>query len=556
MPRAFDGTDDEIRCAAGNVSGMTFGSFAVIVRRGATGAWHSLFDLCNSSGVTQVSCEFRSSNELSFFVPTNPDRATATTFTSTTTWYLILFTKATGTATPRAHIYNYSTNAWTHENFDGTLTNWTSIGASGTIRFGEWEDVDDFQGDLACAGIWSGIAFTDAKCEAMGLQFDLMSWFASTPSALWLFDQQAVGQLLRDLTGGGANQSTIAGTSLSANSVPRFGYGDDNWLIIRPQGGAGAQSITPSGLASQEAFGVATLGLYISPSSLASAEAVPSPVLGALITASGIASLEAVPSPLLTLYLTPPSVDSQEAVGSHTLGLYVLPGSITSQEAVGSHQLNLVMLPPSISSQEAVGTHIITMYISPAGAGSGEAVGGHTITSGLIIVPAGLASEESVPGPLLTLYITPSGVPSGEAIGGAVVTSGLVVQATGLSSQETIGAHTLGMYLNPAGLASLEAIGSALLGLYLLPISVGSQEAIGAATLAPGVAVITSVGVPSAETIGQAVLTGIGILTNEPGRLEVVLRVGAHLEVVIRRADRLESVVRVGDRLEVTVRSV
>jgi hypothetical protein len=246
LARAFDGTDDEVRCSIGGVSGFTFGTLAVIVRRGATAAWHSLIGLNNSSGLVQASLEFNDTDFLCWANQSVSPRTT-TTFVSTTTWYCIIVTKATGTVSPRFHWYNYTTNAWTHQDpfSASTAANAGSL-SGGTVRFGEWEDTDDFTGDIALGAAWSGVTFTDAQLEAMGLPFSLSNWHAAAPSGLWILDQSATGQKVVDLTGGGANESAIGGTSVSANSVPVFGYGDSPWFVIRPQPAAATFSIPPA----------------------------------------------------------------------------------------------------------------------------------------------------------------------------------------------------------------------------------------------------------------------------------------------------------------------
>lgn len=226
---------------------MTFGTFAAIVRRGATGAWHNVLALHTSGGTAQLALEFTDTNVLAYGNASVNGLGT-TTFTSTTTWYLIIAHKATGTATPRFHIYNFTTDSWVHEDAAASIGNGGSV-SGGTARFGEWGGVDDYSGEIAVAGCWSNtVPFaTDAAWEAAGLHISLRGWDAANPSALWVLDQATTGQALGDRTGGGANQSSQAGNTVGTGSVPIFNYGDGPWLVIRPQaaGGTFQRTATP-----------------------------------------------------------------------------------------------------------------------------------------------------------------------------------------------------------------------------------------------------------------------------------------------------------------------
>jgi hypothetical protein len=103
-------------------------------------------------------------------------------------------------------------------------------------------DTDFFGGDIAAAGMW-GRVLSDAEVEL--LTFTLIGWHAAVPTALWHLDQSATTQGVSDLTGGGANQSALTGTTVSTNSVPLFNYGDGPWLVVRPQSVVAPPPILP-----------------------------------------------------------------------------------------------------------------------------------------------------------------------------------------------------------------------------------------------------------------------------------------------------------------------
>lgn len=136
---------------------------------------------------------------------------------SLNTWYFVAVSKATGTVTPRFHIYNFATNTWIHENGTQTCIN---SGVPVTSNFiGQTPTPGKFyDGDIAVEAVWD-IVLTDAQIES--LPFNLQAWYAPVaPRGMWILDQQAVGQKVRDITGAHADESSITGTAVSTNSVP------------------------------------------------------------------------------------------------------------------------------------------------------------------------------------------------------------------------------------------------------------------------------------------------------------------------------------------------
>lgn len=225
MARSFDGANDSIHTSPGALASMTFGTFAIVVRRNST-AYNNLMTLHTSGGVSRLGLEIESTGDGNNLQWQYDGSFVASTFTIVNAdgWVLLAMGKATGTTTPRCHKYVYSTNTWTHQDAAGTATNSTSVGGTGTMRFGEWEGSDDLNGDIAVAAAWSGRNLTDAEVEQ--LAHSLQGWCALAPDAMWVFDQSAVSQNLLDITGGGANQSAIAGTAVSTQSPP-ISYGDE-----------------------------------------------------------------------------------------------------------------------------------------------------------------------------------------------------------------------------------------------------------------------------------------------------------------------------------------
>ena len=135
---------------------------------------------------------------------------------------------------------------------------------------------------------------------------------------------------------------------------------------------AGALDITPTGIASTEAFGTAVV------------------TTGAVdISPTGIASAEAFGSHTVTLTqdVSPSGIASEEAFGTAVLttgAVDISPSGIASEEAFGTADVSQAtfLTPTGIVSEEAFGTAVITtgaVTVSPTGIVSAEAFGSHTI---------------------------------------------------------------------------------------------------------------------------------------------------------------------------------
>jgi hypothetical protein len=134
-----------------------------------------------------------------------------------------VYGKASGTVAPRYHKYVMNTGAWTHSTGATTLGAGTTPGASGTWRFGQWQTTDFANGSMAAAAAWSGRNLSDAEAESLAGGFT--AWWSLNPGAFWMFDQSVTTQAVADLTGNGANQSAITGTTVVLDGLPAFSYG-------------------------------------------------------------------------------------------------------------------------------------------------------------------------------------------------------------------------------------------------------------------------------------------------------------------------------------------
>lgn len=202
---------------------MTFGTFGVIFKRGAIGAAHLLVNI-HTGGSMMLGIELDASNRLIYRVSQVSTSVATTTITSTTTWYCLLIGKATGAAIPRFHLYDYGASTWTHGDH-GTAKANSAVGSPGFIWVGlNASALSDLNADVAVAAIWKDQAFADATIESWGIPLSLQAWLATTPSVLWAFNQASTSNPVLDITGGGADQNAIAGTSISGSDPPGFTY--------------------------------------------------------------------------------------------------------------------------------------------------------------------------------------------------------------------------------------------------------------------------------------------------------------------------------------------
>lgn len=97
-------------------------------------------------------------------------------------WYLIGLSKASGTTTPRYHLYRYSTDEWEHGNFDGTMANYPA--PSGGV---EWASAggESWIGNLLVGAMWDS-ELADATFET--LAFEKPAWITAAPDEAVRFD--------------------------------------------------------------------------------------------------------------------------------------------------------------------------------------------------------------------------------------------------------------------------------------------------------------------------------------------------------------------------------
>ncbi len=224
--------------------------------------------------------------------------------------------------------------------------------------------------------------------------------------------------------------------------------------------------VDPSGIASTEAFGTATIETAINVTGIASAEAFGTATIDRAIDVGGIASAEAFGSPTIEIAIDASGIASAEAFGAPTVDVAIDVAGIASGEAFGSATLEVAIDVAGISSLEAFGTPSLALTLDVGGIASAEAFGTATIE---IATDAG-------------------GIPSGEAFGSPTIEIAILV--AGIASLEAFGTAEIveGRFLEPAGIVSAEAFGTPTIEIAILVVGIPSAEAFGALELSIGLA--------------------------------------------------------------------
>jgi len=185
--------------------------------------------------------------------------------------------------------------------------------------------------------------------------------------------------------------------------------------------GGSLQTITASGVVSEEAFGSGQVNFSLpSAGGIASEEAFGTPSVDFQLLLTGIASGEEFGTLTFTIFLALAGIESGEGFGSPAVYSVVTisPAGIEGGEAFGSPRLDQILAASSIVSQEAFGNVSLTLYLLPSGIASEEVLG--------------------IPGVSLATLIQPSAVESAEAFGQAVLNQ--IIQAAGIAGAEEFGA--------------------------------------------------------------------------------------------------------------------
>jgi hypothetical protein len=208
MARRF-ATNDTLTCSMGSAPTSRAGSTLLLVR-----AYDAAFDILATNtdfisglaGTTAVSGTFVSGGNI---FSANDFGSGLAGPSDKNQWYVIGATKTSGNT---AYSYTMSPvgGSWTQ------ATSGSSADGSGinSIVFGKGV-IGGAKMDIAAAAQWA-TPKTIAQLQALG-NTSMDAWLAGSPSAAWQFNQASIATALTDLTGGGANQTAISGTTVVAD---------------------------------------------------------------------------------------------------------------------------------------------------------------------------------------------------------------------------------------------------------------------------------------------------------------------------------------------------
>jgi hypothetical protein len=209
--RGFNGFDDHIDLAMGSVPPLGGPLTVLFLVRMATNEEQFLILVRDSD--TGDAWWVNTGGDGNLYFATGG--FTSTPFNSSDGWVIIGFSKATGSATVRAHKYVLSTDTWTHSNL-GSIGD--SFGLTpDLVRIGNQSaNSGALNGNLALAAVWDSV-LSDGDIEDLT---SLGAWRAADPAGLWLFTQESTDDPVEDLTGNGADQVAIGGTTVVTDDDP------------------------------------------------------------------------------------------------------------------------------------------------------------------------------------------------------------------------------------------------------------------------------------------------------------------------------------------------
>jgi hypothetical protein len=215
--REFDGDDDVLTMAVGDLANATGGtlSIAVVWKPGTDSHFGGIVQGRNAGDAITFSMH---TFDADVWIDIGGDSSFACIpYAEADGWVIHGLRNQAGENGVRSHVYNLTTPAgWAHANIvegrtaaDTTPATLIRIGAFGT---------NNLDGRLAAIAVWDGTALDDTQFET--LSGGLAAWLALNPTACWVFNQAAVTDDVLDLTGGGADQTARTGTTVITDDDP------------------------------------------------------------------------------------------------------------------------------------------------------------------------------------------------------------------------------------------------------------------------------------------------------------------------------------------------
>lgn len=220
--RSFNGSGDLIK--------VDNGAFGAINNGGAFSVVMLAYPVTLSLNKCFVSMDQGSLNMFALYTPDtsgafnwgsdvpNADSGAAMGLT-TGAWQVIGISKAGGAATPRLHRKVLGSGSWTHT--DGSASVGTNAATAVNITFNAFQDGSG--GWLWYIGSAAMFLSNLSDTDYVNIESNhTTAWIYNnlSPAALWDFNQASTATAVTDLTGGGANQTALSGTSVAVGNDP------------------------------------------------------------------------------------------------------------------------------------------------------------------------------------------------------------------------------------------------------------------------------------------------------------------------------------------------
>lgn len=241
MVRYFDrNAKDFLRCSL--VTSLT-NDFTIIaiIRPNYIGNWQGIVTHRDKEGKVSFSLMVKPEGQISL---ENEGAGSPTKFKVVDDGrsYLIVCRKPAGVTKVLWEIYDFSTKEWTREEGEFEIGNPTSQ-AEGVIVFGEFAvDEESISAAYTVVYEWNKL-LSKAEVEALFAKEFTDDWLATEPVAAWSFGQRTVKTPVVDLTGNGADQIEIQGTTVIGGEHPPIPYNalaleeEESSVELREEGG-------------------------------------------------------------------------------------------------------------------------------------------------------------------------------------------------------------------------------------------------------------------------------------------------------------------------------
>lgn len=215
MPVRSFASGSVVRTAVGAADTPGAMTYAALVAFGATEASQWMIARQNASHSGAGTWESLGREPEIHFYPSGLDAG----FTCPTNeWVIVVAVKAAGVSKAVYYYYRFGTGTWSSGESTATYTSQYG-GVPAEFQLGRWNSGEQFVGRYAAAMVLDK-ALSEAEVKALVTVGSINDWLAIGPKALWTFDQVSVAEPVSDITGNGAGQISIEGTTVVAEEPP------------------------------------------------------------------------------------------------------------------------------------------------------------------------------------------------------------------------------------------------------------------------------------------------------------------------------------------------